>query len=70
LRGRWDRLQVEQLGKEHLEQLDPKNEFILFRLTLPEDLQKEAESKLRTGMRSEFTPSVFEIRVGPPSSKS
>jgi hypothetical protein len=70
LRGRWDRLQVEQLGKERLEQLDPKSEFILFRLTLPEDLQKEAESKLPKGMRSEFMPSLLEIRVGPPGGKS
>ena len=69
LRGRWDRLEVEQLGKERLEQLDPKSEFVFIRLTLPEDLQKEAESKLRKGMRSEFTPSVFEIRVGPPAGK-
>jgi hypothetical protein len=69
LRGRWDRLEVEQLGKERLEQLDPKNELVLFRLTLPEDLQKEAEPKLQKGMRSEFMPSVFEIRVGPPSGK-
>jgi hypothetical protein len=70
LRGRWDRLAVEQLGKERLEQIDPKSEFIFFRLTLPEDLQNEAESKLPKGMRSEFIPSVFEIRVGPPGDKS
>jgi hypothetical protein len=69
LRGRWNQVKVEQLGKDQVEQLGPTSEFVLLRLTLPEELQKEAESKLRPGMRSEFIPSIFEIRVGPPGGK-
>jgi hypothetical protein len=69
LRGRWDRVRVEQLGALDLAVIKPDQPAVLLRLTLPDDLQREAAEKLPSYERSRFVPVLFELNLGPEASK-
>ncbi|HEV3121028.1 MAG TPA: hypothetical protein VGY53_03960, partial [Isosphaeraceae bacterium] len=46
LRGRWDKIRVEQFGAAGRGTVKPDQSAVLLRLTLPDDLQAEARTKL------------------------
>jgi hypothetical protein len=69
LRGRWDKIRVEQLGAPDLAALGPNQPAVLLRLTLPDDLQAEARKKLPPHTQKRFVPVLFELDLGPKASK-
>jgi hypothetical protein len=66
LRGRWDQVKVEQLGAPGVAVVDPDQPAVLLRITLPEDLQTDARTKLSAENQRLFVPVVFEVMLGPP----
>ncbi len=64
LRGRWDKLRIEQLGTPDVAVVDPKQQVVFLRLILPDDLQAEARKKLSSRAQQEFLPVVFELNLG------
>jgi hypothetical protein len=69
LRGRWDRIDVEQLGSGKVAVFPREEQVVLLRLTLPETLQGEAEKKLEARRLEEKLPLLYETRIGPSSAK-
>jgi hypothetical protein len=68
LRGRWDRVRVEQLGAPQLAVLGPDQTAVLLRLTLSADLEAEAR-KRPDGSLQQMLPVLFELVLGPKASK-
>lgn len=64
LRDRWDEIQVEQLGRDHLVVVEPDEVPILLRLTLSEELRREAEQKLSQREWKRFQTELFGYRIG------
>jgi hypothetical protein len=64
LRGRWDRVRVEQVGAPELAVFGPDQTIVLLRLTLPDDLEAEARKKLGPSMQQRL-PVLFELVLGP-----
>jgi hypothetical protein len=54
LRGRWDRLVVEQAGEKGLATSDPDVAFLVFRLTMPPEMLAEARAKFPEEMDKFF----------------
>jgi hypothetical protein len=67
LRGRWDRVRVEQIGAPELAVVGPDQTVVLLRLTLPDDLEAEARKKLDRSMQQSL-PVLFELVLGPKAS--
>jgi hypothetical protein len=63
LRGRWDQVQVEQLGSGKMAVLKPDEEAVLLRLTLPEDLRDQAASDVDARRLQARLPLLFEMRI-------
>lgn len=70
LRGRWDKLQVEQLGSSGVAMLDPDEPAVLLQVTLPEAVQAEALAKLSPSSNQAFNPVLFQIEIGPEKPKT
>jgi hypothetical protein len=60
LRGRWDKVLVDQRGRDHLEIVDPKQSTVLLRLILPLD-------PVRNDNFTSPAPFFWELTLGPPS---
>ncbi len=69
LRGRWDKVKVEQLGAPEVAVIDPDQPAVLLRLTLAEDLVDEARKKLPPEAQQVYIPVLFDLNLGPPASK-
>jgi hypothetical protein len=69
LRDRWDKVRVEQLGAPELTILEADQPAVLLRLTLPEDLPREAKKSLSPYAQQQFVPVLFELDLGPRTSK-
>ncbi len=65
LHGRWDQLQVEQLGAAEMAVLDADESAVLLRLTLPDNLAAEARKTLDTYEQKRYIPVFFELKLGP-----
>jgi hypothetical protein len=68
LRGRWDKVRVEQLGSPDPTALSPDRSAVLLRLTLSDDLQAEARRRLTPHMQKQYVPVLYELRLGPGAS--
>jgi hypothetical protein len=68
LRGRWDKIRVEQLGAPKLAVLTPDQPAILLRLTLPDDLRDEARKRLNPDLQKRYVPVLYELKLGPETS--
>jgi len=69
LRDRWDKIRVEQLGAAGLTAIRPDRAAVLLRLTLPEDMQREARQTLSAGEQKVFVPVFYELTLGSDASK-
>jgi hypothetical protein len=67
LRGRWNQVKIEQLGAFGVAVIDRDKPAVLLRLTLPDELQAEARTKLSPGFQKQFVPVVFEVTLSPPT---
>lgn len=67
LRDHPDRIQVEQLGSQEVEELEVTGEFFLLKLTIPEDLQDEGNTTSSPGTNKPKKKPFFALKVGPPS---
>ena len=56
-------------GRAQLAVLGPMQPAILLRLTLPDDLQAEARSKLPPDTFAAYVPVLFELKLGPTTAK-
>jgi hypothetical protein len=65
LRDRWDRVRVEQLGAPELAVIEPGQPAIFLRLTLPDDLVREAQTKLSPSTQQQYVPVLFELKLDP-----
>ncbi|MEX2176134.1 MAG: hypothetical protein WD872_17360 [Pirellulaceae bacterium] len=65
LRGRWDEVQVEQLGVGKVAVLKPDGSALLLRLSLPEALQAEAAKQLDRHSLQTKLPLLYEVHIGP-----
>jgi len=66
LRGKWDKVAVEQLGaggKTTL--LKQDEEAVLLRLSLPAELHEQAMSEVDSRSLQRELPLLFEVRIGP-----
>lgn len=69
LDDRWDKISVEQLGADQLTTIQPDRAAILLRLTLPEDMQREARQKLPEYEQKHFIPVIYELILGADATK-
>jgi hypothetical protein len=65
LRGRWGKVQVEQLGASKVVTLKPDEQALLLRLSLPEQLLGEAATKLEGRRLEAKLPLLYEVHLGP-----
>jgi hypothetical protein len=68
LRGRWDRVRIEQIGAPEVAVFGPDQTAVLLRLTLHDDLEAEARKRLDGYVREQFVPVLFEMVLGPETS--
>jgi hypothetical protein len=66
LRGRWNKIAVEQLGAAGVVAIEPDGKAIVLKLTLPEDMQSEARQRLSVNDQERLVPRFFELEIGPP----
>ncbi len=64
LRDRWDEVQAEQLGSDGSVAIDTDEVATLLRLTLSEDLKREAREKLSKSLATRFQRVLFDMRLG------
>jgi hypothetical protein len=69
LRGRWDKVIVEQLGEAELVALDPDRQAVLLRITLPDELLSEEQKVNARDARNRDPRVLFEWKLGPDTSK-
>ena len=70
LRGRRDKVVVEQLGADDLATLGPDEPAVLLRLSLPKEMEAEARAKLSPGLVEEDDfPTFYELNLGPDTPK-
>ncbi len=65
LRGRWEEIQVEQLGAVEMAAIAPDQSARLLRLTLPETLEQEALEKLPARDLKRQVPVLFDWELSP-----
>jgi hypothetical protein len=68
LRNRWEKLELKQLGAPQLAVLKSDQASSLLRLSLPEDLAREAREKIPAGPWERYVPVLFELTLDPKSS--
>ncbi len=64
LRDRWREIGVEQLGSDGVVVVDGSQVATLLRLTLSDDLKREADEKLGKHFVGRFGKALFEVRFG------
>lgn len=64
LRGRWDKVIVEQVGSAGLTAIDRGKPTVLLRLKLPDDLAKEARKVLTAYDQERLVPVFYELKLG------
>jgi hypothetical protein len=64
MRGRWDKIRVEQLGDSVPAVLGPDQPAAVLRLSLPEDLQDEVRNTLDARTVGRCVPVLFELNLG------
>jgi hypothetical protein len=69
LRGKWHKIQVEQVGVNDVVVVEQDQSVVLLKLTLSEDLQIEARKKLTSRTQTRYVPVLFEWVLGPKSYK-
>ena len=62
LRGRWDRLVVEQFARDEVAVADPNKSLTLLRLSIPPDLVAEAKAKLSPSLQP-FIPRLYNLTI-------
>ena len=65
LRDRWNEIRVEQLGANGVAVIDANEVSTLLRLTLSDDLKREAAEKLEERVVKRFQTALFDVRFGP-----
>jgi hypothetical protein len=65
LRGRLEKIVVEQLGAADIVAVDSDQAAVLLRLALPEDLQSEARGALSVDTQKLAIPVLYEWKLGP-----
>ena len=65
LRDRWDEVRVEQLGSDDVTVIEADEVVTLLRLTLSDDLKREADQKLEKDFAQRFQTALFDVRFGP-----
>jgi hypothetical protein len=65
LRDRWNEVRVEQLGANGVAVTDANEVTTLLRLTLSDDLKREADQKLKKHFAKRFQTALFDVRFGP-----
>jgi hypothetical protein len=65
LRGKAGRLRVEQVGRDGVVALEPKQPAVLLRLTLPDDLMDEARRALPPEVAGRLAPTLYELELTP-----
>jgi hypothetical protein len=65
LRNRWDKVRVERLGAPEVAVIEPDKPAVLLRLTLPDDMQDEARTKLSPDNQARLLPVLYELDLGP-----
>ncbi|CAN5899146.1 hypothetical protein BH23PLA1_BH23PLA1_08550 [soil metagenome] len=68
LRGRWDELRVEQLGAPEMAAVAQDRSAVLLRLTMPEDMERNAREKLPAWDLEHQVPVLFEWELNPKTS--
>lgn len=69
LRHRWDKIRVDQLGATGLMVVRPARAALLLRLTLTEDMQREARKRLSAYEQEQFVPVLYELTLDSDASK-
>jgi hypothetical protein len=69
LKGRTDKILVEQLGAKEIAMVEPKGSAVVLRLTLPEAMQAEARKTLPEYEQHRFIPDLFRLEIGPEKPK-
>lgn len=69
LPSHWDRLQVEQLAGDGLVVVDPGKSAVILRIKVPDDLAKEGRTTLSRHAQVYLGSTLFELKLGPDSSK-
>lgn len=64
LRGRWDEVRVEQLASDVVAVVDADEVATLLRLTLSDDLKREADEKLDKHFAKRFETALLDVRFG------
>lgn len=64
LHGRWDKIQVEQLGADGITTLEPDQYAVLLRLSMPKEMEAEARKTLEPHLLERCVPILFEFRLG------
>jgi hypothetical protein len=64
LRDRWKEVRVEQLGVDGVAVIDANEVSTLLRLTLSDDLKREADQKLKKHFAKRFQTALFDVRFG------
>jgi hypothetical protein len=67
LRGRWDKLLVEQIGAPEVAVINPDQPAAWLRLKLPEDLERTARATFAAEDLARCVPSVVQIDLKPAS---
>lgn len=62
LRGRWDRVVVEEFGRDEVAVADPGRPLTLLRLSLPPDLIEEARAKL-SPQSQRYIPVLYTLTI-------
>jgi hypothetical protein len=64
LKDKWDKLHVEQLGKNGLAVLEPDGSATLLRLSMPPAMAEEAVARLPEYARYQRVPVLYELTLG------
>ncbi len=64
LRGRWDRMIVEQVGKTSTT-IDPRQPAVLLRLSLPPELHEEVRRAVPMFEQARYVPVLYELTLDP-----
>jgi hypothetical protein len=63
LRGRWEQVQVEQLGAGKLAIVPPGKKALLLRLKLPDDLHRQATDEVENRSLQSKLPVLYELHI-------
>lgn len=67
LRGRWDKIRVNQLGSDELVSVDPTRRIALLELSFPPEVQAAELTALPPDFPKKEFPVFFKIELGPPA---